>query len=393
MNDKKTKKKIKLKKEVINFSLIGIAFILFLIVQYYIFKIDVIPKKYYLLFTGIELVLFAIAIFLSLLKKIAFKIIGIIIAILLIIINSFGIYYIKHLDKFIDDGFTGDIINISTFYLISSNKNDISSIDGVTLDNKIHFYSHSINVELAKEKLGEYLYEPIENINDYLTANIETNNYLLLDKLNYVIYMEDNSEIMANYKTVYEFDVKTVEKRNLEVKDSYNIFIVGKDFGGRDDLNMLVTINNKTDQVLLTSMPRDLYVEAVGYGYKDSLTDMYTLGEDTVIKSVENFYQTTIDYKVQIIAENLVDVVDELGGIEFCSPKNFTTIHAKVLNTYDDSTGEKMYVKKGCKTYNGIEILTIARERAAFIPKGDHQRQENCRQIIINIFKKVASLT
>ena len=39
------------KKKIINYSLLGIAFILFVVVQYYIFKIDVFQKKYYLLFT------------------------------------------------------------------------------------------------------------------------------------------------------------------------------------------------------------------------------------------------------------------------------------------------------------------------------------------------------
>ena len=381
------------KKKIINYSLIGISFILFIIVQYYIFKIDVIPKKYYLLFTGVELFLFIITAVLSFLKKKVFFIFSIILSILLIIINSFGIYYIKHLDRFIDEGFTGDIVNLNTFYLITSNNNEVLKIDDVTLDKKINYYAYSVNIEIAKEKLGDYLYDTVDSITSYLKENISTNKYLLIDKLNYNIYAEVNDDIANSYKIIYEFDVETVEKRSTEVKDSYNIFVIGKDFGGRDDLNMLITVNTKTHQVLLTSMPRDLYIEAVGYGFKESLTDMFTLGEDTVIKSIENFYQTTVDYKVTIVTENLVDVVDKLGGVEFCANQNFRTTHAKVINTYDDTQGAKMYVKKGCKVYNGIEILTIARERVAFNPKGDHQRQENCRQIIINIFKKVASLT
>ncbi len=381
------------KKKLINYSFIGIAFILFVIVQYYIFKVDVFPKKYYLLFTSIEIVLFIITILLSFFKKTLFFIISIILSIILIIINSFGIYYIKHLDKFIDKGFTGEIVNLSTFYLVSSSNNDASSIDDVTIDNKINYYIHGVNIDKAKEILGDYLFESVDNAREYLKNNIESKNYLLIDKLNYNVLKDTNMDVINSYKIIYEFDVKTTEKRNLEVKDSYNILIIGKDFGGRDDLNMLITVNTKSHQVLLTSMPRDLYIDAVGYGFKDSLTGMYLLGEDTVIKSVENLLQTNIDYKVNIITENLVDVVDKLGGLEYCSKENFRTTHAKIINSYDDTQGEKMYVKKGCRTYSGIEILTIARERVAFNPRGDHQRQENCRQIIINIFKKLASLT
>ena len=380
------------KKKIINYSLLGIAFILFVVVQYYIFKIDVFPKKYYLLFTIIEIVLFSVGIILSFLKKKIFYILSIILSILLIIINSFGIYYIKHLDKFIDKGFSGDVVNLTTFYLVSSSNNNVT-INDITLDNKIYYYAHSVNIDKAKDKLGDYLFEEVDSINSFMSTNMETMNYFLIDKLNYNIYMETNSSLQESYKVIYDFDVETTEKRNLDVKDSYNIFVMGKDFGGHDDLNMLITVNTRTHQVLLTSMPRDLYMDVPGYGFKHTVGYMISLGEDAVIKSVENFYQTTIDYKVTIVTENIVEVVDKLGGIEFCSPQNFRTTHAKVIGTYDDTKGQKMYVKKGCKNYNGIEILTIARERIAFNPKGDHQRQENCRQIMINIFKKLASLT
>ena len=126
------------KKKIINYSLLGIAFILFVVVQYYIFKIDVFPKKYYLLFTIIEIVLFSVGIILSFFKKKIIYILSIILSILLIIINSFGIYYIKHLDKFIDKGFSGDVVNLTTFYLVSSSNNNVT-INDITLDNKIYY--------------------------------------------------------------------------------------------------------------------------------------------------------------------------------------------------------------------------------------------------------------
>ena len=377
-------------KKIINYTLISISLILFIVVQYYIFKLDVFPKKYYSLFTIIELLLLIISVAFSFFKKNVFYIISIILSVLLIIANSCGLYYIKHLDKFIEKGFTGDIINTSTYCILTSNDNPASSIDDVTFDKKIYYYVNSVNNDIARDKIGNYIFEETNDLASYLEDNQHSENYLLLDKVNYSIYSE-LKEKDNNYKVVYEFDIETIEKRNIEVKDSYNIFIVGKDFGGRDDLNLIVTINNRTHQVLLTGMTRDLYIDAVGYDFKDSLTDMYSLGEETVIKSIENFYETTIDYKITIYTENFVEIVDKLGGLEFCSPTNFTTTHAKVLGTYDDTQGEKMNVKKGCREYSGIEILTIARERLAFNPKGDHQRQENCRQILINLVKKITS--
>ena len=377
-------------KKIINYVLVTLSLIFFIVVQYYIFKLDVFPKKYYLLFTIIEVLLLIISIAFTFLKKKVFSIISIVLSILLILFNSFGIYYIKHLDKFIEKGFTGDVINYSTYCIISSKDNPVNSMDEITLDRVINYYTHSVNNDKAREKLGDFIYEEIDNLSNYLDENTNTNSYLLLDKVNYSIYNELKNEV-NNYKVIYEFDIETVEKRSTEVKDSYNILLVGRDFGGRDDLNLLITINNKTRQVLLTGMTRDLYIDASGYDFKDSLTSMFALGEDVVVSSIENFYQTKIDFKMSIYTENFVKVVDTIGGLEFCSPKSFTTTHAKILGTYDDTQGEKLYVKKGCYEYNGIEILTIARERLAFNPKGDHQRQENCRKILISIVKKVLS--
>lgn len=60
------------------------------------------------------------------------------------------------------------------------------------------------------------------------------------------------------------------------------------------------------------------------------------------------------------------------------------------MGDYDDTKGKKLTVSKGCRTYSGIEILTIARERKAFVD-GDRQRQKNCQDIMISIFKKMAN--
>ena len=53
-------------------------------------------------------------------------------------------------------------------------------------------------------------------------------------------------------------------------------------------------------------------------------------------------------------------------------------------------TGKKLYVKKGCQHLNGIETLTVARERNSF-PGRDRVRQENCRKILVEIIKKLIS--
>lgn len=383
------------KKKIISYCLLALSFLSFIILSFYVKKLDIIPDKYLYMFYGIEAFFFTINIILIIFKKNILYIISIILSIILIIINSLGFYYVKHLDSFIDKGFTGDIIDTTTFYLVTSSKNDINNIDSVTPDKDINYFTISKNNSLAREKLGNYDYIEVDNVNEFLLNNKDNNFYLLIDKVNYIISFEYDKNIKDNdYKVIYEFDIKTSEKRNMEVKDAYTILVMGKDFSGnRNDLNMLITVNIVTNKVLFTSIPRDYYIPAVGYKYKDSLMVMGILGDDVVIKSIESYFGIEIDYKVNVYTENLVDVVDKIGGIEYCSDRAYRTTHAMVLGTYDDTTGKKLYVKKGCQHLNGIETLTVARERLAFkgVNGGDRVRQENCRKIMINILKKIAS--
>ncbi len=108
-------------------------------------------------------------------------------------------------------------------------------------------------------------------------------------------------------------------------------------------------------------------------------------------RTVADLLGVNIDYYMKVNTNSIVGLVNTLGGVQFCNNgAAFTTTHALVQGTYDDTTGEKLNVPSGCRTYNGIQILTIVRERKAFAD-GDRQRQKNCGQVMINVFKKMAS--
>lgn len=389
------KKKIKIRKNIIiNYLILALCIITFVYLSININNLGVIPDKYLYIYYIVEIVIILIGFLLSFPKKLFTFITSIVLYILLIFINLFGNYYVHHLNKFIDKGFTSEIVETTSFYVITSNKNENVDFNSLTLDTKIDYYNISRHNDEAREKLGEFDYNEIENVNEYLYQNKDNNFYLLIDDVNYKITFELDKKIEEkDYKIIYTFDIKTSEKRNNEVKDSYTILVMGKDFSRvRNDLNMLITINTITHKMLITNIPRDYYIPTVGYKYKDSLMVMGVLGDDTVIKSIESYFGITIDYKINLYTENLVDIVDEIGGIEFCSDFAFTTTHALVQGTYDDRQGKKLRVKKGCQNLNGIETLTVARERLAY-ESGDRQRQVNCGKIMVSILKKIANLT
>lgn len=346
-----------------------------LIAVLYIFKLNILPTKYLILIISIELLLTIIST-LQIINKKVFKIIGIIASILIILLNIIGLYYIKNTDDFIDKNFTGDITSTKIYYVITNKNSKIESLDDIE---KINYYKYSNNVEKAKDILGEYEYKELEKIEEPIkdTLLIDENNYKLLNE---------------QYKIIYEFNIEITEKRNTNVQQSYNIFIGGRDFTrSLMDFNMIVTINTKTKTILLTSIPRDYYIYIPEYKMNDSLEFMGLLGERTSMNALENLFDTKIDLYASIYTEGLVEIVDLLGGIDFCSDMTFTTTHAKVLGTYDDSYGEKLTIYKGCQHLNGIETLTVARERRHV--GSDRQRQKHCSQILQTILKDSLSIT
>ena len=205
-------------------------------------------------------------------------------------------------------------------------------------------------------------------------------------------YIKENSDILDNkYKIIKSFDVSILEEQEevSSSKDTFNVYIGGLDFTEKyTDFNMIVTVNMKTQEILLTSTPRDYYVEIDGKNGKDLLGYAGVWGVNTSRKTLENLYGIDIDYYVRVNTKSLVKLIDTLGTLEFCSDFSYTTTHATIMGTYDDTLGKKLRVKSGCHQYTGIEILTIARERLAYTD-GDRQRQKNCQAIMISIFEKL----
>ena len=201
------------------------------------------------------------------------------------------------------------------------------------------------------------------------------------------------TNMIGNYyiKTTDKFLNKSFKEIKEEVKDTYNIYIGGVDFTNEIyDFNTILSFNEARENLLMISVPRDYHIDVVGYNMQDNLSYIGINGIDVTIRSLEQFLSTKIDYYIKINTSSLVELVDLLGGLEYCSDEEFLTTHAQVLNTYDDTKGQKLYVKKGCKTYNGIQILTIARERL-HITGSDIKRQENCQKILISLIDKVLS--
>lgn len=382
----------KLNKQMIVFTAINILFTLILVI--FCFKLNMIPIKYIILIIVAMLLLNIGILFLLKQKKKVCKIIGIVLSVFLVMISTIGVYYIAKTNNFILNSFNKKDVEISKYYVISSLTMD-------EVQNKIiGYYENMANVEEAQIETLKKINAKYKSYNDISTLfkSLGKNEIqaVLIEKSLYEFLKEKDTNLnLDNYNIIAVIDIE-IEVQKEEISkdsDSFSIYIGGLDFTELyTDFNMIVTVNKKTGKIMLTSTPRDFYVEVAGLnGARDLLGYAGIRGINTSRKTLENLYDINIDYYMRINTKSLVGLVDTLGGLEFCSDISYTTTHATVLETYDDTKGEKLYVQKGCNKYNGIQILTIARERKAY-KDGDRQRQKNCQEIMISIFNKMTKV-
>ena len=363
----------------------------------FIFKVNsmnIIPNKYFLLGIAILVILNIIAILCLMVKNKWVKIITILIYLVLTFVYIFGISYINETNSFINKTFTNnEIESIKISYLlVSKNKYTEKELyyEDVYYDAYDEYVDEAI-LELNKKYISNM--KKIDSKDELYKKNVFFISDFMYEEL------QENGKINPNdYNILYKVELEIkVDKEEIDTKkkDTYNIYLAARDFSGhRVDLNKIITVNTKTHEILITSVNRFSYLEIEGKG-KNRLSSTGYYGVQYNKKAIAKELGIDIDYYFSIDTASFVKLVDALGGIEYCSEHEYTTTHALVLGTYDDSKGEKLHVKKGCQHFNGIETLTVARERNAFSGYIT-QRERNCTAImedILNSAKKPSNIT
>ena len=404
----RTSRSLKNKKKKINKAMIIMSVINFLctiILTFFVVSLKMIPIKYIVIIVCILVMLDLLVMLLLKKKKRGFKILGYVISIILILINGAGTYYVATTNAFLNKSFNNaSNTYTSTYYIVvksTSKVSDVKELDGAN----IGYYKSTPNIDEALKELDNSIkvntkeYENVTyNYNDLKRGSIDA---AIVEKSIYEALIDSETGILkeSDYKIIYKFDIEVKEETEdsneeefVDDGNSLNIYIGGVDFTEKNtDFNMVVTINKKTHKILLTSIPRDYYVTMKSSGMHELLGYVGYTGINNSRRTVADLLGVNIDYYMKVNTNSIVGLVNTLGGVQFCNNgAAFTTTHALVQGTYDDTTGEKLNVPSGCRTYNGIQILTIVRERKAFAD-GDRQRQKNCGQVMINVFKKMAS--
>lgn len=206
-------------------------------------------------------------------------------------------------------------------------------------------------------------------------------------------YNELLSQTDENYKdklkTIYSYTIKqkVASAKKKANRNVFNLYISGIDSYGsissvsRSDVNIIMTVNRKTNKILLTTTPRDSYVPIAdgGNNQKDKLTHAGIYGIDSSIHTLENLYDIDIDYYARINFTSFITLVDLLGGIEVYNDQAFTS-H---IGHYDFPVGKLKL--------NSEKALAFVRERYS-LEAGDNDRGKNQEKVIAAIVDKLSSM-
>lgn len=217
---------------------------------------------------------------------------------------------------------------------------------------------------------------------------VKADKIIFLSSYNYEGLCEYNAGFEDDTKIIYTVSVPIgnddIAKRVGITKEPFNVYISGIDtFGGiekvsRSDVNMIMTVNPVTKEILLTSIPRDTYIPLHSYGALDKLTHSGIYGIDETITTVEDWLGIDINYYIRVNFTSLKDIVDVIGGIEVESPYAF-----------ESSVSDYSY-NAGTNHLDGKAALYFARERKSF-EEGDQERIENQQRVLEGIIEKISS--
>lgn len=364
--------------------LLGVSVIWFL---YQVIRYPVLPMKYLII---IILLLAILSVFLVLsqykfkgkVSRIAGKILIVVLSVVLIFVNY---TYLKTVNLFDDIVQSEDTDVVSVIVKKESSYQYIEDLKGKTyssIANKDEYVDQTVeSIEKDNdEKIQLKLFVGVEKLVDAL--NNETVDCIIINESYRSLIEEKYTDFTDNTRVIYSktYQTKTQETKDIDVtSDTFSVYISGIDTYGsistksRSDVNMIVTVNPKTKQILLTSIPRDYYIPFnVLNGSRDKLTHSGLYGVEETKGNVGDYFDVDIPFYVRVNFTSLVDIVDAIGGIEVENPRAFGDFPAGTIHL------------------NGEQALTFSRERHAF-EDGDRERGRNQMRVITGIIYKVIS--
>ena len=378
-------------KRSVNIALLTIYVLLGGFLLFLIFRHNILAFRYLNVITAAVVILVALASLLLIIYRKAekFTIFFLTLAILVSSVSFFALQQFVGFTSHINSTSNYSEYSMSVVVLKDSEVHNVTQLDSVTgptdTDNE------NIQKLIADIKTSQSKELTVEQSTSYLAAYTSLVSgeakAIVLNSVFENIIESEYPDYASKIRKIYTKNItKEVAAPKVSKNKSFNVYVSGIDTYGpissvsRSDVNILMTVNQDSKKILLTTTPRDSYVPIAdgGNNQKDKLTHAGIYGVDSSIHTLENLYGVDINYYVRLNFTSFLKLIDLLGGVDVYNDQEFTSRHGKfhfpVGNVHLDSE----------------QALGFVRERYS-LADGDRDRGRNQQKVIVAIIQKLTS--
>lgn len=194
---------------------------------------------------------------------------------------------------------------------------------------------------------------------------------------------ETNTKILYSFDRPIDASASDTVAIDMTTKP-FTIFFGGNDtegslsLQGRTDVDMTVTVNPNTHQIIISNLPRDSWIKNPYYNDKrDKLTHLGLAGIDNTLKGLGEIYGIEISNYVIVNFTTFMSIIRAIGGVTINNPYTFTAIN-------------DMYFPEGEMPLDENYALMYVRERKN-LPSGDFDRNMHQQIVMKAIIDKLTS--
>lgn len=199
-------------------------------------------------------------------------------------------------------------------------------------------------------------------------------------------------------------DAKSFFENIDMVNDNYvkNILFVGTDvrvsdsWNGNSDSMILISINNKTKKIIMTSFMRDMYVYVPHMDKCGKLNMAHANGGGQLLcETISGMFKVKVDDYVRVDFYGMMAIVNSVGGIDMEIIDAEIPVANKYIKEMCKYTGENpdnyYLTTSGMQHLNGMQAVAYARIR--YVGNADFERTNRQRKILTEIINKCKNMS
>lgn len=383
--------------KVLGYLLAIVQFFLSVFFAVNVLYFDLLPMTYLLILGAVLMILLGV----TLLTQIAAKGKGIggkIFCIIMCVILAAGSFYLGK-------------VNDAAEKIFGSNTSTSAIVVAVRADDKAEVINDAANYSFGIQyaTYGEQMRTGLANIRNEIGQEVDVQEYsdlideakaLMNGEIQAMIYNSSQTSIIQEQIPEFSQETRIIYTHNfvlqieneavdVSMSEPFTVYLSGMDTynevssADRSDVNIIAAVNPKSHQILLITTPRDYYVPIPGVsgGKRDKLTHAGIYGVDASMRTLEELYETDIQFFGRVNFTSLINIVDALGGLEVISDEEFDT---------GWESGAEIHVNEGINYFDGTSALAFCRERHA-LGDGDNARGRHQQAVITAMIKKMMS--